>query len=104
MRQWLMAGGFWHIDDNYGMDKYARLVINQVFPEAELVVVPFNHPIYNNVYSMTAGLPKVHEHDNKPPVGYGIIFEGRLVIFYSAECDLGDGWEDAEVHNEWGLI
>lgn len=100
MRQWLLAGGFWHIDDNYGMDKYARDVIKQVFPEIDLITVPFSHPIYNISFPFAAGLPKVHEHDNKPPVGYGIMFEGRLVIFYTAECDLGDGWEDAEVHND----
>lgn len=100
MRQWLISGGFWHIDDNYGMDKYVRPVITQLFPELELVEIPFTHPIYHSYYDFNNGLPKIHEHDNKPPKGYGIIYQGRIVIFYTVECDLGDGWEDQDVHKD----
>jgi len=100
IRQWLMAGGFWHVDDNYGMDKYIRPIFKQVFPELDLVEIPFNHPLYSMAFPFSNGLPKIHEHDSKPPKGYGLLYEGRVVVFYSSECDLGDGWEDPEVHKD----
>ncbi|MFM2386240.1 MAG: hypothetical protein RL660_997 [Bacteroidota bacterium] len=100
LRKYLLAGGFLHIDDNYGMDKYVRPAMKKVFPEAEFIELPFSHPIYHQKYNFNNGLPKIHEHDNKPPKGYGLFYNGRLVCFYSSECDLGDGWEDPEVHND----
>lgn len=100
MRNYLMAGGFWHIDDNYGMDPYVRPTLKKIFPEAELVELPFDHPIYHQRYNFNNGLPKIHEHDGKPPHGYGLIIKGRVVVFYSYECDLGDGWEDYAVHKD----
>jgi hypothetical protein len=99
LRNYLIAGGFLHIDDNYGMDPYVRPQMKKVFPELELVELPFSHPIYQQRYPFPKGLPKIHEHDGKPPQGFGIIYQGRLVCFYSYETDLGDGWEDAAVHN-----
>jgi hypothetical protein len=98
LRNYLLAGGFLHIDDNYGMDPFIRPQLKKIFPELELVELPFNHPIYNQKYQFPNGLPKIHEHDNKPPKGYGLIYNGRLVCFYTYETDLGDGWEDPEVH------
>ncbi|MCC9168309.1 DUF4159 domain-containing protein [Pontibacter harenae] len=100
LRTYLTSGGFLHIDDNYGLDQYIRKEMKKVFPEYEFVELPFDHPIYHQKYSFTHGLPKVHEHDNKPPQGFGIIHEGRLVCFYTYETDLGNGWEDQEVHND----
>lgn len=100
LRNYLLAGGFLHIDDNYGMDKYIRREMKKVFPDHEFVELPFEHPIYHMVYPFPKGLPKVHQHDNKPPQGFGIIIDNRLVCFYSYETDLGDGWEDASVHND----
>ncbi len=100
LRNYLIGGGFLHIDDNYGMDPYIRPELKKVFPELELVELPFDHAIYHQRYDFDSGLPKVHEHDNLPPQGFGLIYEGRLVLFYSYESDLGDGWEDPEVHND----
>lgn len=100
LRNYLVGGGFLHISDNYGMDPYVRKAIKKTFPELELVELPFDHPIYRQKFSFPNGLPKIHKHDEKPPQGLGIIFEGRLVIFYDYECDLGDGWEDYEVHKD----
>ncbi|MDO6391314.1 DUF4159 domain-containing protein [Pontibacter sp. BT731] len=100
LRNYLVSGGFLHIDDNYGMDQYIRKEMKKVFPEYEFVELPFDHPIYSQKYTFKNGLPKIHEHDNKPPQGFGIIHKGRLVCFYSYETDLGNGWEDAEVHND----
>jgi hypothetical protein len=100
LRNYLMAGGFLHIDDNYGMDKYVRPALKKVFPELELIELPFTHPIYHQQFNFANGLPKVHEHDNKPPKGYGLMYNGRLVCYYSTETDLGDGWEDPEVHHD----
>lgn len=100
LRRYLISGGFLHIDDNYGMDPFVRLAMKKVFPDLEFVEVPFNHSIYNQKYAFPGGLPKIHEHDNKPPKGYGLIYKGRIVCFYSFECDLGDGWEDPEVHKD----
>lgn len=100
LRMYLLSGGFLHISDNYGMDMYVRREMKKVFPELEWIEVPFDHPIYHGTYEFPKGLPKIHEHDNKPPKGLGLFFEGRLVCFYDFECDLGDGWEDAAVHND----
>lgn len=100
LRNYLLAGGFLHIDDNYGMDTYLRREMKKVFPDKEFAELPYSHPIYHQVYSFPKGLPKVHEHDNKPPQGFGIIVDGRLVCFYTYETDLGDGWEDPDVHKD----
>ena len=99
LRNYLISGGFLHIDDNYGMDSFVRREIKKVFPDIDLIELPFNHPIYHQKYSFPNGLPKIHEHDGKPPQGFGIIYQGRLVLFYSYETDLGNGWEDQIVHN-----
>lgn len=100
LRNYLISGGFLHIDDNYGMDKYIRKEIKKVFPELEFIELPFDHPIYSQHFEFKSGLPKVHEHDNKPPQGFALIYEGRVVVFYTYECDLGDGWEDTSVHRD----
>jgi len=100
IRKYLESGGFLHIDDNYGMDQSFRREIKRVFPDNDLVELPFDHPIYNILYKFPHGLPKIHEHDGKPPQGLGIFYKGRLVVFYTYECDLGDGWEAPEVHND----
>lgn len=100
LRKYLESGGFLHIDDNYGLDEYVKPALKKVFPELTLVELPFSHPVYNQKFRFPKGLPKIHEHDNKPPRGYGLIWKGRLVVFYSTETDLGDGWEDPEVHND----
>jgi hypothetical protein len=100
LRQYLASGGFLHIDDNYGMDKFIRNEMKKVFPELEWIELPFGHPIYNQKFKFQGGLPKIHEHDGKPAQGFGLIYKGRLVCFYSYECDLGDGWEDPEVHKD----
>jgi len=100
LRNYLMAGGFLHIDDNYGMDPFIRLEMKKVFPDAEFVELPFDHPIYHQKFKFTSGLPKIHEHDGKPPQGLGILYQGRLVCFYSFESDLGNGWEDQSVYND----
>lgn len=100
LRNYLIGGGFLHIDDNYGLKDYVVAQMKKVFPELEFVELPFSHPIYHQKYEFPNGLPKIHEHDNLPPKGYGLIYEGRLVCFFSVECDLGDGWEDQDVHND----
>ncbi|MBD80933.1 MAG: hypothetical protein CL840_18595 [Crocinitomicaceae bacterium] len=100
LRKYLLAGGFLHIDDNYGLDKFIRLEMKKVFPELDFVELPFSHPIYHQTYEFKNGLPKIHEHDNSYPKGYGLIYNGRLLCFYSFESDLGDGWEDPSVHND----
>lgn len=100
LRNYLVGGGFIHIDDNYGMDPFIRKEMQKVFPELDWILLPPSHPIYNQTFSFPRGIPKIHEHDNKPPEGLGLIYEGRLVCFYSFEADLGDGWEDAAVHND----
>ena len=100
LRNYLVGGGFLHIDDNYGLDKFIRLEMKKVFPELELVELPFTHPIYHQKFNFPKGLPKVHEHDGKPAQGFGLIYEGRLVVFYSFECDLGNGWEDQRLYND----
>lgn len=99
LRNYLISGGFLHIDDNYGLDKFIRLELKKVFPELELTEVPYAHAIYHQKFNFPAGLPKIHEHDGKPAQGFGLFYEGRLVVFYSYECDLGNGWEDQRIHN-----
>ncbi|MBI9035009.1 MAG: DUF4159 domain-containing protein, partial [Bacteroidales bacterium] len=100
LRTYLMAGGFLHIDDNYGLDQYIRPQMKRVFPELEFVELPFAHPVYHQKFDFPEGLPKVHAHDKNPPQGFGLIWEGRLICFYSYESDLGDGWEDVNVHKD----
>ncbi len=100
LRAYLQNGGFLHADDNYGMDASFRREIQRVFPDNELVELPFDHEIYHSFYDFSNGLPKIHEHDNKPAQGFGIFHEGRLVVFYTYETDLGDGWEDQSVHGD----
>lgn len=99
LRNYLISGGFLHIDDNYGLDPFIRLEMKKVFPELEFVELPFDHEIYHMKYEFKKGLPKVHEHDGKPAQGFGLIYEGRLICFYSYESDLGNGWEDQSIHN-----
>ena len=100
LRNYLIGGGFLHIDDNYGMDKFIRLELKKVFPELELVEIPFSHAVYHQKFNFPNGLPKIHEHDGKPAQGFGLMYQGRLVVFYSYECDLGNGWEDKRIHND----
>jgi hypothetical protein len=99
LKTYMMAGGFLHIDDNYGMDQFIRSEIKKIFPNNELVELPYNHPIFNQKFKFN-GLPKIHEHDDKRPQAFGIIIDGRLVCLYTFETDLGDGWEDVDVHND----
>ncbi|RZK28622.1 MAG: DUF4159 domain-containing protein, partial [Hymenobacter sp.] len=98
--RYLIGGGFLHIDDNYGLDKFIRPEMKKVFPELEFVELPFSHPIYHQKYQFPKGLPKVHEHDGKRPQGCGLVYKGRLVCFYTFECDLGNGWEDVGTYPE----
>lgn len=100
LQNYLNSGGFLHIDDNYGMDEYIRKEIKKLFPNAALVEIPKTHTIFQTPYSFPNGLPKIHEHDNKQPQAYGIFIENRLALLYTFECDLGDGWENQEVHND----
>ena len=100
LRNYLLAGGFLHIDDNYGMDPFLRTEIRKVFPHNDLVEIPYNHPIFNAKFIFPNGLPKIHEHNSNPPTAFGIIINGRLVCLYTFESDIGDGWEDAEIHND----
>ncbi|HNO05224.1 MAG TPA: DUF4159 domain-containing protein [Flavobacteriales bacterium] len=100
LRNYLIGGGFLHISDNYGLDKFIRPALKSVFPELEFVELPFAHPVYHQKFDFPRGLPKIHEHDGLPPQGFGLLWEGRLVCFYDYECDLGDGWEDPGVHND----
>ena len=100
IKNYLLAGGFLHIDDNYGMDQYIRKEIKKVFPNNDLVEIPANHVIFQKPFSFPAGLPKIHEHDGKRPQAFGIFIESKLVLLYTYECDLGDGWEDSEVNND----
>lgn len=100
LRNYLISGGFLHIDDNYGLDQFIRLEIKKVFPESDFVEIPYDHPIYHQKFKFENGLPKIHEHDGKPAQGFGIIYEGRVVCFYSYESDLGNGWEDQSIHKD----
>jgi hypothetical protein len=100
LRNYLIGGGFLHVSDNYGMDPFIRPQLKKIFPELELVELPFSHPVYHQKYDFPNGLPKVHEHEGAAPQGFGLIYNGRLVCFYDYESDLGDGWEDYEVHKD----
>ncbi len=100
LRRYLRQGGLLHADDNYGMDESIRREFERLFPDNPLQEVPLSHPIYHIVYDMPQGLPKIHEHDGNPAQGFGIFLDGRLAVFYSYESDLGDGWEDPEVHDD----
>lgn len=100
LRKYLLSGGFLHIDDNYGMNEYIRKEIKKLFPEKELTELPANHPLFSSAYSFPNGLPKIHEHDALPPQAFGIIENNRLILLFTFESDLGDGWESAEVHND----
>jgi len=99
LRKYLTSGGFLHISDNYGLDKYIRPELKKVFPTLQFQEIPYNHPIYHQTYSFE-GVPKIHEHDGKPPQGFGIFYKGRMVCFYDYESDLSDGWEDESVHKD----
>jgi hypothetical protein len=100
LRRWLLQGGFLHADDNYGMDESIRRELGRLFPDRTLAEVPLDHQVYHLVYDFPRGIPKIHEHDGKPAQGFGIFLGGRLAVFYSYQTDLGDGWEDPEVHND----
>lgn len=100
LRRYLENGGFLYVDDDYGLDAAFRREIRKVFPDKDLVELPFDHPIYRSHFSFPAGLPKIHEHDGKSPQGFGILHNGRLVVFYTYECNLADGWADPDVHKD----
>lgn len=100
LRNYMLSGGFMHFDDNFGLDEYLRREIKRIFPNSPLVEIPATHPIFQKPFAFPAGLPKIHEHDGKRPQAFGIFQNNRLVLLYTFECDLGDGWEDAEVHND----
>ena len=100
LRNYMLSGGFVHFDDNYGLDEYLRREIKKIFPNSNLVEIPATHPIFQKPYSFPSGIPKIHEHDGKRPQAFGIFENNRLILLYTYECDLGDGWEDAEVNND----
>tara|TARA_R110000868_G_scaffold304437_16_gene565233 strand:- start:1796 stop:2467 length:672 start_codon:yes stop_codon:yes gene_type:complete len=100
LRNYLENGGFLYVDDDYGLDEYIRSLLSEVFPDEELLELPFNHPIYNQAFEFKSGLPKIHEHDNGNPQGFGLFRNGKLVVFYTYESNLADGWADPEVHND----
>ena len=100
LRKYLLAGGFLHISDNYGLDKFIRPQMKLIFPELDFVELPFNHPIFHQKYEFANGLPKIHEHDNKAAQAFALIYEGRMICFYDYECDLGNGWESYEIHKD----
>jgi hypothetical protein len=100
LRNYLNSGGFLHIDDNYGMNEYIRKAIKKLFPNQDLVEIPSQHALFQQPFSFPNGLPKIHEHDGKRPQAFGVFIKNRLVLLYTFECDLGDGWEDAEVNND----
>ena len=100
LKNYLTSGGFLHIDDNYGMDQYIRKEITRLFPNNDLIEIPANHQIFQKPYLFSGGLPKIHEHDGKRPQAFGIFIKNRLVLLYTYECDLGDGWEDTEINND----
>jgi hypothetical protein len=100
LRNYLNSGGFLHIDDNYGMEPYITKELKKVFPDKDLIELPANHPIFNSAFNFSDGLPKIHEHDGKRPQAFGLFKEARLILLFTYESDLGDGWEDPEVHND----
>lgn len=99
LKNYLISGGFLHISDNYGLDKFIRRELKKVFPTLDFKEIPSNHPIYNQTFKFSNGMPKIHEHDKKPAQGFGLFYEGRLIVFYDYETDLSDGWEDQIIHN-----
>jgi len=99
LKKYLISGGFLHISDNYGMDTYVKREFKKVFPKLKFIEIPSNHPIYNQTYKFPDGIPKIHEHNKKPAQGYGLFYNGRLIVFYDYETDLSDGWEDEIIHN-----
>jgi len=100
LKMYLSSGGFLHISDNYGLNNYIRRELKKVFPNQEFQEIPYNHPIFHQTFNFENGVPKIHEHDNKPSQGFGLFYEGRLVCFYDYEADLSDGWEDEEIHHD----
>ena len=100
LRKYLASGGFLFANDSYGMDEAFRREMKKIFPDNDLVELPFGHKIYHSYFDFPNGLPKIHKHDGKPAQGFGIIYKGRLVVFYAYESDIGDGWEDEQVHND----
>lgn len=100
LRQYLSAGGFLFINDSYGMETSVKKELAALFPERQIVELPFDHPLYHSFYDFSNGPPKIHEHDNKPPRGYAVILDGRVVVYFLVESDIGDGWEDPQVHND----
>jgi hypothetical protein len=100
LRRYLLQGGFLHADDNYGMDASIRRELARLFPAIPLVEVPLDHPVYHLVFDFPKGIPKIHQHDGKPAQGFGLFLDGRLAVYYSYQSDLGDGWEDFEVHRD----
>jgi len=100
LKNYLISGGFLHISDNYGLDKFVRRELKKVFPNLKFKEIPYDHPIFHQSFSFENGLPKIHEHDNKPPLGFGLFYNGRMICFYDYESDLSDGWEDEEIHND----
>lgn len=100
LKNYLISGGFLHISDNYGLDKFIRRELKKVFPDLEFKEIPYSHPIFHQTFNFENGLPKIHEHDNKNPQGFGLFYKGRMICFYDYESDLSDGWEDEEVHND----
>ena len=100
LRNYLEAGGFLHADDNYGLRDYFSKAMNKIFPDLKWEKVPFSHPIYHQKYQFSQGLPKIHAHEGKAPEGWGLFLKGRMISFFSVECDLGDGWENPEVHGD----
>lgn len=104
LRSYLENGGFLYVDDDYGLDEHVKELLSRVFPDEELLELPFNHPIYSQVYEFENGLPKIHEHNNENPQGFGLFLNGKLVVYYTYESNLGDGWADAEVHNNPGEV
>jgi hypothetical protein len=100
LRTYLMAGGFLHVSDNFGIDPFIRKAMKKVFPELNFIELPHSHPVFHQKYDFPNGLPKIHEHEKKSAQGFGLIYQGRLVCFYDYECDLGDGWEDQSVHKD----
>ena len=104
LRSHLINGGFLHVDDNYGLDKSFKIELKKLFPNKDLVALPNQHKIFNSYYKFDSGLPKIHEHDNKPPQAFGVFNNDRMIILYTYESDLGDGWEDPNVHqNPWPI-
>lgn len=100
LRQYLLNGGFLFVNDSYGMEAHFKKEMATIFPEREVVELPFDHPIYHSFYDLPNGPPKIHEHDNKPPRAYAVVINGRVVVYFLVESDIGDGWEDAQVHND----